>query len=674
MSISQSYSSNPTRTLVPSLLAALICSGCLFTEAAPSGQDNNKGNNTTVVVFDEDMGSSGSDMEDMGENPADLGDDADLGDSEDLGTPPEDMGEEPMCNRDEDCEGDFVCVDGACVPFTCEQDADCGPMGVCSVDGMCSNLVDDPENCGVKGFVCPSNTFCGGGMCVCDGINPRNNSKVIASSTNDGLVHYPKPQMMGYFPFERFLCNGMPLQGAGGLDCSNEQISFDPDYPAEAPHYLLGFVADRTEIELRLIDERGDLVQGSSKELRGIANRGEKEVRSFRILQNYGPLTLMFVWWHDEQAPEGKNDFVHLYTIEIKDNQFIDVEPVMLDNMRPFRGIETSGLADFSVATNDRQVQGGKALEVLALPYVYDDQEKSGDDLYLDINTFATLKELNKPDLTTLVTTDEPIHLGTPRQLLNGFNAQVTFQGDALFISTTTLEHIEGNAGFNNALTAQQHRVFRARPNAETGVNETAEMIESRPWELYRHLATNALDVFLNIAFGNDISDFPPAPFVFAGGGPAEWIAMGWSRSTDLSGGTRRAILNIVTTGPDNMVVADPSPTILENKYVYDQVLVSNPLDPTKPLMVWAEADQLPNKDPEAVTELQFAPLIVKGDDFPELGAQRSLNAMMKINAQRVGAQFGTRSVGVFAYGKDEIRFFAIVDNAPVCAIPGKMR
>lgn len=666
MSISQTYSPSARAGLVPVLLAALVCSGCLFTETAPATPSENNEENNTVVVLDEDMNTSSGDMG----SEEDLG-----GDEEDLGTPPPpDMEEDLSCDRDEDCEGELTCIDGTCQLDTsgCEQDQDCGPMGVCNADGSCTNLVDDPENCGVKGFACPPNTFCGGGMCVCDGINPRNNSKVIATSTNDGLVHYPKPQMTGHFPVERFLCDGMPLQDLEDFNCPDTQVAFNPDYHAEEPHYLVGFVSERTEIELRLIDERGDTVLGSNKELRGIATRGEKEVRSFRILQNYGPITLMLVWWHDAQAAEGKTDFVHLYTIEIKDNQFIEVAPVMLDSNRPFRGIETSGLADFSVATGGRQIAGGRTLDILALPYVYDDKDRPGDDLFLDVNTFATLKEQNKPDITTLVSTDEPIFLGTPRQLLNGFNTQVDFQNNNLIISTTTLEHLDADAGFNNALTAQQHRVFRASGNAETGVNATAELLETRPWELYRHLATNALDVFLNVAFGNDISDFPPTPFVFPGNGPAEWIAMGWSRSPDVSDGKRRATLNIVTTGPNNMVVSDPMPAILENKYVYDQVLVSNPLDLNRPLMVWAEADQFPNKDPEDLTALQFAPLIISEDNFPVLGTQSALNSM-KINAQRVGAQFGTRSVGVFAYGKDEIRFFAIVDNEPVCAIPGKM-
>ena len=89
--------------------------------------------------------------------------------------------------------------------------------------------------------------------------------------------------------------------------------------------------------------------------------------------------------------------------------------------------------------------------------------------------------------------------------------------------------------------------------------------------------------------------------------------------------------------------------------------------------MVWLEADQLPNQDPKKDTTIKFAPLILNDANFPMLGQETAVNGM-KIDAQRATAQFGTRSVGVFTFGKDEIRFFAIVDEEPVCAIPGPPR
>ena len=669
MSISQTYSPSARAGLVPVLLAALVCSGCLFTETAPATPSENNEENNTVVVLDEDMNTSSGDMG----SEEDLG-----GDEEDLGTPPPpDKEEDLSCDRDEDCEGELTCIDGTCQLDTsgCEQDQDCGPMGVCNADGSCTNLVDDPENCGVKGFACPPNTFCGGGMCVCDGINPRNNFRVLATSANDGLVHYPKPQMIGYFPFQRFLCKGMPILDPSNLDCLEAEIEFNLDYPAHEPHYLLGFVADRSEIELRLVDERGDIVPGSTKEVRGNTTFGEKEIRSFRIIQNFGPTTLMLVWWHDAQAPEGKNDFVHAYSLTVRNNQIIEVTPFTGDDASspPVRLIETSGMLDFGYATASRALPEGKTLEINALPFIHNDPAREGSDVFLELNTFAEVREGEGVTLGEYyLAAADPIFLGQPRQVLNGFDTQIRFEANHIFISTTTLEEAEGNPGINNYMTAQTHRVFRTRIDENLEVEEELSQSSDSPWQLYRHLATNAFRLYGDVVFGNDISEVPPAPLVFQGDNAANWVAMGWSRSEDRSDNKRRAILNIVGTGSDGTVTTNPTPTILENKYVYDQVLVSDLTDPTKLLMVWLEATQSPLADPERATTVQFAPLFTMPRAFPELGVQFSLNSP-KIDAQRVGAQFGTRSVGVFAYGKDEIRFFAIVDNEPVCAIPGKM-
>jgi len=657
----------------PHLLAlfalALLGPGCLFSDVDPSASNSNNNNTTTTPVVIVNNNTS----------PPDMAIEEDMGDEEDLGAPVDmevepDLGPVPDCAVDGDCDPGETCDVGICVPAPgCTSDDACGPMGAC-IEEECISLLESDDNCGFKGFECPDNTFCQGGMCVCDGVVPMNNSRVIATSTNERLVHYPKPQMVGYFSIDRFLCDGAPFESSEDFDCAEEDIEHNPDYPADGPHYMLGFVSDKTDIELRLIDERGATVQGSTNLYRGNTSRGEKEVRNFRILQTFGPETLMLVWWHDAQAPEGKRDVVHLYQIKVTDNRIIETTPFLNENGTPQRAIETSGLSDFGYALASYTSPDGITMEALAMPYVFDDPMADGTDLYLKLNTILTIKKPGETERSVIAQEEDAINIGPARQVLTGFDVQATFTGEGLFVSTTTLEDTDENAGLNNYLTAYMHRVFRVRIDDLANSNVIrGTLIEPDPWRLFDHRVTNAAAVFLEVAFGSDISNIPPAPFIFPGGGPAEWIAIGWSRARDNAGNVRRAILNIVGTGPSGSVEAAPRPTIQENRYVYDQNLVSNLLDFEEPLMVWLEADQLPNQDPKKDTTIKFAPLILNDANFPMLGQETAVNGM-KIDAQRATAQFGTRSVGVFTFGKDEIRFFAIVDEEPVCAIPGPPR
>ena len=72
------------------------------------------------------------------------------GDTEDTGTCPDDF----------DCEAGQGCVDGACVPCTCETNTDCT-----EITEECGGCFCQPIEC-TDNSVCPAGTVCGPGVCV----------------------------------------------------------------------------------------------------------------------------------------------------------------------------------------------------------------------------------------------------------------------------------------------------------------------------------------------------------------------------------------------------------------------------------------------------------------------------------------------------------------------------
>ncbi len=66
-----------------------------------------------------------------------------------------------LCDPEECPSG--RCINGRCAP-SCEEGGACAPGETCC-HGICTDLTDDPQNCGVCGTVCGPHQACTGAAC-----------------------------------------------------------------------------------------------------------------------------------------------------------------------------------------------------------------------------------------------------------------------------------------------------------------------------------------------------------------------------------------------------------------------------------------------------------------------------------------------------------------------------
>lgn len=191
-----------------------------------------------------------------------------------------------LCVGDGDClDGQFCDLEGGICQQGCQQDEDCGGSNEICAQGVCSNVLIDPFNCGELDVICDvdNDSECIDGLCTCGDLSPsvegKSFSRVLLDSPTDGFMIWPAAELAAYPTADRYRCaDSVPLD-----EC--ERAVFDDGYGLDEPHFVLfgalqGNDNASDRIAVQTLDGRGERI--GPVEIY-VGRRPDREVRLLQL-------------------------------------------------------------------------------------------------------------------------------------------------------------------------------------------------------------------------------------------------------------------------------------------------------------------------------------------------------------------------------------------------------